>query len=310
MKTAFLFPGQGAQYPGMGKDLYENYSAVRELFRRASDGAGMDLHELLFQGTEEELRATDKAQGAITLVNLASAAALKERGIEPAAVAGFSLGEYAALAVSGVLPAEAVFALVRFRGEVMEKASRSLDGPQGNAGMAAVLGLDYPAVQEAIQLSGEKELFAANYNSPLQTVVSGTAAALSRAEEIFKAAGARRIIPLKVSGPFHSPLLEEARTAFEEELEKYDFQDPRIPLYSNVTGAPIATGQEARRLAGLHIVSPVLWVEVERAVKSSGAVRILETGPGRVLTGLWKALYPQEPCLPAGKAEEIASLET
>ncbi len=308
MKTVFLFPGQGAQYPGMGKDLWESGDAVKNLFRAASDAARMDLKKLLFEGTEEELRATDKAQAAITLVNLAAAAALKDRGIEPSGAAGFSLGEYAALAAAEILPAEAVFALVRFRGDVMEKASRRLDGPDGGAGMAAVLGLDFPAVEAAILASGAGDLFAANYNSPVQTVISGTAAALTKAEEIFRAAGAKRIIRLKVSGPFHSPLLAEARAAFEAELGKYPFSDPKIPVYSNVTGAPIPSGVEAKRLCGLQITSPVLWVDVEHAVKASGCGRVLEAGPGTVLAGLWKAVYPGEPCLPAGKISEIAAL--
>jgi len=303
MKTVFLFPGQGSQYPGMGKDFWERSKAVKDLFRLASGVLGTDMEKLLFEGSEDELKATDKAQGAITLANLASARVLREMGTEPSGAAGFSLGEYAALAVAGVVRTEDVFALVKIRGELMEKASRSWDGPEGHAGMAAVLGLDYPAVSAAI--AGIGNVSAANYNSPVQTVVSGTAAALTEAETALKAAGAKRVIRLKVSGPFHSPLLREAREAFERELGRFDFSDPSIPVFSNVTGKPVSSGKEAKDLCGRQIVSPVLWVEVERSVKDAGFERILETGPGNVLGGLWKALYPDLPCRPVGKAPDL-----
>ena len=308
MKTVFLFPGQGAQAPGMGKDFWERSEKVKGLFRLASRTLGFDTEKLLFEGNEEDLKATDKAQGAITLVNLAAAQVLKDLGIEPKAVAGFSLGEYAALAAAGVLGTEDVFALVKLRGEFMEKASRKWDGPEGGAGMTAVLGLDFPAVTKALAEAEVKDAFASNYNSPSQTVVSGTAAALAKAEEVLKAAGAKRVIRLKVSGPFHSPLLAEARDAFEKELGRFKFSDPAIPVFSNVTGKAIADGKEAKELCGRQIVSPVLWVEEERAVRDRGCDRVLETGPGNVLSGLWKALYPEFPCKPVGKAADLEGL--
>jgi [acyl-carrier-protein] S-malonyltransferase len=171
--------------------------------------------------------------------------------------------------------------------------------------MAAVIGLDFPEIIAVLEKSGIKDLYAANYNSPSQTVVSGTAEALNRAEDIFRAAGAKRCIRLKVSGPFHSPLLGEARKEFEAELEKYTFADPEIPIYSNVTAGTVTSGAEAKRLAGLQITSPVLWVNTERNICRAGCERVLEVGPGMVLSGLWKALYPDLPCLPAGKVEEI-----
>jgi [acyl-carrier-protein] S-malonyltransferase len=305
MKTVFLFPGQGAQYPGMGKDLWDSCKEVKSLFRLASETSGFSVEKLLFEGTEDELKATDKAQTAITLVNLSAAAVLKELGVVPEGAAGFSLGEFAALAAAGVLSVEDVFALVRVRGEFMEKASRSHDTPEGPAGMAAVLGLDYPDIRKAIEGGGVDGLYAANYNSPVQTVVSGTAEALLKAEDLFKKAGAKRVIKLKVSGPFHSPLLEEARRAFQAKLEKVPFSDPGIPIFSNVTGKPISTGAEAKELCGRQIVSPVLWVDVERAVAAAGFERVLETGPGNVLSGLWKALYPGNPARPAGTLADI-----
>jgi [acyl-carrier-protein] S-malonyltransferase len=307
MKTAYLFPGQGAQYPGMGKDLWESSSRVKDLFRLASDVTKMPLDRLLFEGSEEDLRATDKAQAAITLVNLSAHLILRERGWEPDGAAGFSLGEFSALAAAGILTSETVFSLVKVRGDLMEKASRRQDDARGSAGMAAVIGLDFPDVVRIITEAKLEGLFPANYNSPAQTVVSGTAEALAKAEDVLKAAGARRVIRLKVSGPFHSPLLQEARAGFEEELARVDFLDPKIPVYSNVTGGVIGSGAEAKRLAGLQIVSPVLWVDVERAVKKDGYDTVLETGPGTVLSGLWKALYPETPCKAAGTIEDITN---
>jgi [acyl-carrier-protein] S-malonyltransferase len=308
VKCVFLFPGQGAQYPGMGKDLFDQSAKVRDLFTLASEVTSLDLQRLLFSGTEDELKATDKTQTAVTLVNLAAAAVLREHGIQTEAVAGFSLGEFAALAEAGVLPAETVLRLVKLRGEVMEKASRALDAPAGNPGMAAVMGLDYPAVAEAIRMSGLTGLYAANWNSPVQTVVSGAAQALEKAEALFKQAGARRFIRLKVSGPFHCLLLEEARAAFAAALAPIAFADPCLPLYSNVSGKRIASGAEAKQLCLRQIVSPVLWVEVERAILAGGCGRVLEVGPGTVLGGLWKALGSDVACQPAGKMEDIAKI--
>lgn len=308
MRTVFLFPGQGAQYPGMGKDLWDFSAKVKELFKRASDITSINMEKLLFEGSAEDLRATDKAQAALTLVNLAAAVVLREKGIVPGAAAGFSLGEYAALVTAGVLTEEAVFSLVKFRGEVMESASRALDAPEGQPGMAAVMGLDLPDVRKALEAAGIPDVYAANYNSPVQTVISGTAAALSKAEEVLKAAGARRCVRLKVSGPFHSPLLGAARAEFEAALAEYTFADPSLPLYSNVTGKAVSSGAVAKRLAGEQITSPVLWVDIERNLRAEGFERVLEAGPGTVLAGLWKAVYPDFPCLPAGTVEAIAGI--
>ncbi len=308
MKTCFLFPGQGAQYPGMGKDLWEASDKVKELFRQASDASGMDLTRLLFEGSEEELKATDKTQVAVTLVNVAAGLACRERGIEPAGFAGFSLGEYTALYEAGVIRMEDLFPIVKTRGLLMEKASRGADTPGGRAGMAAVIGLGYPEALAALDsLKGEK-VGLANYSSPSQVVLSGTAEGLAKAEAAFKAAGAKRFIVLKVSGPFHSPLLEEARRGLEEALAGYAFSDPVRPVYSNVTGKRISSGEEARRLCVRQVVSTVLWVEEEKSLLADGFQRCLEVGPGSVLAGLWKAFSKDVPCLPAGKQEEIAKI--
>ncbi len=303
MRACLLFPGQGAQYPGMGMDLWEASQKVRDLFRLASDAAGFDVRRVLAEGTAEELAATDRAQVLITLVDLAAASVLAERGFAAEGCAGFSLGEYAALCTAGVVGAEAVFRLVKIRGELMEKASRALDAVGGKPGMAAVLGLAADTAAEAVQ--GIDGVFVANRNSPAQVVLSGTAAGLARAEEKLKAAGAKRIVRLKVSGPFHSPLMEGARRTFEEAIAGVAFADPVLPVYSNVTAGPIGSGAEARALCGRQVVSPVLWVDEEARMLADGLASFREAGPGTVLTGLFKALKTDVDCRPAGRLADI-----
>lgn len=303
MRTFLLFPGQGAQYPRMGMDLWEESQKVRGLFELASEAAGFDVMRVLSTGTAEDLAATDKAQILITLVDLSAAAVLAERGTEPVGCAGFSLGEYAALCTAGVLGVEPAFRIVKVRGELMEKASRALDASGGKPGMAAVLGL--PAEKAAAVVRGVEGVFVANHNSPVQVVLSGTAEGLSRAEERLKAEGARRFLRLKVSGPFHSPLMEGARSAFEEALAGFAFADPVIPVYSNVTAGPIATGAEARALCVRQVVSPVRWVDEEARLAADGHREFREAGPGTVLTGLFKAFRPDLDCRPAGTLESI-----
>lgn len=298
VKACFLFPGQGAQYPGMAKDLWENSARVKDLFRTASRSAGIDMEALLFQSTPEELQATDRAQAAVTLANLAAAEALSETGVTASACAGFSLGEYSALCASGVLRTEDVFPLLRIRGDLMESASRALDGPSGKPGMAAVLGLSPDGVDAA--LSGLEGVFAANRNGPTQTVISGTADGLARAEAALMRAGAKRLIRLKVSGPFHSPLLGKAAEEFGKALARFPFGEPRIPVYSNVSASRIRSGSEARELCVRQMVSSVRWMEEERALLAEGFTVFLEAGPGTVLAGLLRGLDPAARCLPAG----------
>ncbi|MDR3192480.1 MAG: ACP S-malonyltransferase [Treponema sp.] len=318
-RLVFLFPGQGAQYPGMGLDLLESGSgAVKLLFDTASDITGRDMGALLRDADAETLKRTDVSQPAITLVNLAAAAFLAERGIVPAVCAGFSLGEYAALRIAGLISPEDCFRLVKFRGELMQEAADRLrdaanDASGGAPGMAAVVGLAPEQVESL--MAGWKtgpepaDLYPANINSPRQTVVSGTAAALAEAEGRFKEAGARRFIRLPVAGPFHSPLISGAAERFRPLLEKIVFGDPLIPLYSNVTGKRVSSGEEAKRLALAQITSPVRWLEEEKALNGAGIDAALETGPGKVLQGLWKDSGSPLPCYPAGTRGDIEGLE-
>jgi [acyl-carrier-protein] S-malonyltransferase len=304
MKTCFLFPGQGAQYPGMAKDLWEASQTVRDLFRTASDSSGMDTEKLLFESSAEDLKATDKTQIAITLASLCSSALAREKGIAPQGCAGFSLGEYAALCEAGVIRLEDVFPIVKIRGDIMEKTARGMDSQAGAPGMAAVLGIPAEKVASTVEVLKDG-VYVSNHNSPSQMVISGTAEGLAKAEVALKAAGARRIVRLSISGPFHSPLMSQARKEFDEALVPFVFSDPRLPVYSNVTGKTIRSGAEAKELCGRLLVSMVRWVSVEESLLGDGFDRFLETGPGTVLAGLFKGLSPQARCTAAGTLEGI-----
>jgi len=308
MKVCFLFPGQGAQYPGMGQDLWEKSARVKELFKIASETSGVDLKKLIFEGTEEDLRQTDNTQLVVTLVNLSCSAVMAEKGLKAQGCAGFSLGEYAALSEGGVIDLEDVFPIVKARGTFMEKASRKLDGPKGKAGMSAVIGVSRERAEEIMQDLGRADVFISNYTSPVQIVLGGTAEGLAMAEDAFDQAGFKKIIPLKVSGPFHTPLLKEAQEELAHFLKGYTFHDPIKPIYSNVTGERITSGTEALRLCIEQVVSPVRWVKVEENLIKDGYDTFFETGPGSVLRGLMKAFNKELNCQTAGKLEEIEKI--
>ncbi|MDR1903614.1 MAG: ACP S-malonyltransferase [Treponema sp.] len=309
----FLFPGQGAQYQGMALDFLEaGGTEARKLFEIASGVMGLDMEALLRDSDAETLKRTDISQPAVTLANLAAAGCLAEKGFKSKGCAGFSLGEYAALAGAGVISAEDCFRLVKERGAAMQAEAVRLRGEGGAPGMAAVIGLSPGEVETLIagwKAGGLADLYAANINSPRQTVVAGTASALEEAENRFKAAGARRCVRLQVAGPFHSPLIAAAAGRFKPYLEAVRFSDPVIPLYSNVTGRLVGTGAEAKTLAIRQITEPVQWVREEAAIAAlSGIEACLETGPGKVLQGLWKDSGSTIPCLAAGTLADIAAL--
>ena len=312
---AFLFPGQGAQYSGMAMDLISS-NAVLSLFETASDIFGKDVKELL-QSDADTLKRTDVSQPAITVANLAAMTFLKEKGFTPTVCAGFSLGEYAALVCAGVIDIADCLRLVKARGAAMQAAADRLrEQSGGNAdaapGMAAVVGLTPEQAEDLItQWSNEglNDLYAANINSPKQLVVSGTAAALTEAETRFKKAGAKRVVRLPVAGPFHSPLMAYALESFTPVLESVTFRDPVVPVFSNVSGQRIYSGEEAKELALLQITNPVRWVEEEAAIAVSGIETCLEVGPGKVLQGLWKDTGSEIPVFSAGTAEDISKIK-
>jgi len=312
-RIAYLFPGQGAQYSGMAMDLLES-NAVKSIFNTASEVFGMDVKELL-QSDSETLKRTDFSQSAITTANLAAFSFLNEQGFSPVVCAGFSLGEYAALVCAGVLDITDCFRLVKKRGEAMQMAIdkiREAAGSSSAPGMAAVIGLPPLQIEELVNqwsAEGLKDLYTANINSPRQTVVSGTAAALAEAESRFKEAGAKHVIPLQVSGPFHSPLMSDAVEVFLPALNEVVFRDPVIPVFSNVTGLKISSGEEAKKLAIRQITSPVRWVEEEENIFNLGIDICFEAGPGKVLQGLWRDIKKNVTCVSAGTAEDIMKLK-
>ncbi|HPE89715.1 MAG TPA: ACP S-malonyltransferase [Spirochaetales bacterium] len=305
MKTCILFPGQGAQFVGMGKDLYDADADVRALFEEASDAARLDMAALTFEGDEEELKRTRNAQLAIALADAAAYSALRKRGVRADGVAGFSLGEWAALYAAGVLPFGRMIALVVERGRLMDEAcARS-----GGSAMSAVLGLEAPAIEAALKGAGVADAWIANYNAPTQSVLSGTEGGIAEAEAAVKAAGAKRAVRLKVAGAFHSPLMRYAYDGFREILADEAFADPKIAFYSNVTGGRVQAGTELKALAAEQIVRPVAWTSLERAMAADGYGRELEAGPGTVLAGLWKSAGLEPLVTPAFTTDQIAALE-
>ena len=283
---AFVFPGQGSQYVGMGKDLNEQSSTAQELFRQADAILNVPLSRLCFEGPEEELRQTKNTQPAIFLHSMALA--MSYRGPRGAMAAGHSLGEYSALVYAGALTWEDGLRLVRLRGELMQQAGVDRPGT-----MAAIIGLDPKTVVDACEKALEAGIVqAANFNSPGQIVISGSVPGVRRAMELAKERGAKLVKELPVSGAFHSPLMESAQEGLKEALENTPIRDASIPVYANVTAQPVRDAGGIRRLLLQQLTSPVRWEESVAAMASDGASTFVEIGPGKVLQGLVKRILP------------------
>jgi [acyl-carrier-protein] S-malonyltransferase len=293
-KTAFLFPGQGSQYPGMGKELATNFSIVRQTFEEADDALGAGLSRLCFDGPESELQLTENTQPALLATSIAFLRLLSsETGIEPAYLAGHSLGEYSALVSGGALDFGDALRIVRSRGKFMQEAV-----PVGTGAMAAVLGAEADAVTEICTEAAQGEIVVpANFNCPGQIVISGHASAVNRAIEIAKVRGIRKVLLLPVSVPSHCALMSSAGERLAAILIEVSMRPLNIPVVSNVEAKPYTEAERIQELLVAQISSPVLWEMSMREMVEKGVTRFIELGPGKVLTGLAKKIDKSVPTM-------------
>jgi [acyl-carrier-protein] S-malonyltransferase len=286
MKTAFVFPGQGAQYAGMGREIAEKSAPARSAFDEADSSLGFPISQLCFNGPEEELKLTENTQPAILATSVALFRVLEERGVRPDFVAGHSLGEYSALVAAGALNLGEAVALVRRRGRYMQEAV-----PVGTGAMAALLGLDLPAVLALCERAEQGQIVsAANLNSPGQIVIAGNREAVERAMSLAKEAGAKRAILLQVSAPFHCALMKPAEQRLAVDLDECRFSDLSFPLVTNVDANPIRSGTEARSALKRQVSRPVRWQETIERLLEEGVRTFVEVGPGKVLLGLIRSI--------------------
>ncbi|MEI7634114.1 MAG: ACP S-malonyltransferase [bacterium] len=281
-KLAFIYPGQGSQHAGMGRESACQSASARRIFGQANEVLGRDLMRIMFEGPEEELRQTVNTQPALLVTSIAIHEELRARGLEPSIVAGHSLGEYSALYAAGVLDFVSVLQLVKLRAELMQEAGTTAPGS-----MAAVMGLgDEALTRLCIEAGGS--VVVANYNAPGQTVISGETQAVAIVSEKCKAAGAKRVIPLPVFGAFHSPLMAPAGEKMRQAIEAAAFAEPRVPVVTNVDGLAHTTAREIRDNLAAQITSSVRWTQTVRTIIASGVNVFIEAGAGKVLAGLVK----------------------
>lgn len=280
-KTCFLFSGQGSQYVGMAKELLEMFPDLESIFDKGSEILGFSLKEKCFEGTEEELSKTEYAQPAIMATSLVAFEAVKKLGVTPDMVAGHSLGEYAAMVASDMLSLEDGFRIIKERASAMGKCAENQQG-----GMAAIIGLPAEEIEKSLE-AVDGYVVPVNYNSPMQTVIAGEKEAIEKAVAIFAEMG-KKAVPLAVSAAFHSKMMQPAADDFKEAIKDFSFNEPTIPFYSNVLGEKLSDFSDMQGYLCRHLVSPVKFVSELNAIKEAGAVRFIECGPNKVLTGLVK----------------------
>lgn len=302
-KVAFIFPGQGSQFAGMGRDVYEKYPCAREIFENIDKFAGRSISQLCFEGSEEELKQTINSQPAILAVSIALYEAVKaETGIKPDFVAGHSLGEYSAFYAAGVMELEGLVKLVSKRAELMNSA------PSGS--MSAVLGLDEAKIAELVEKASSNGIIcAANYNTPEQTVISGEAKAVEAANEIAKQLGAKRVIPLAVSGAFHSPLMQPLSEEFAEHVNNTTINNAQIPVVTNVDAKATVDKAELAPKMVKQMYSSVYWTQSVNAMLAAGVDTFVEIGPGKVLAGMIKKIAKDAKVYNACDAESVGKLK-
>ncbi|RMG61530.1 MAG: [acyl-carrier-protein] S-malonyltransferase [Calditrichaeota bacterium] len=303
-RAAFLFPGQGSQYVGMGRDLYEAFPEAREMFDQAEALLDFPLKKLCFEGPEEELKQTRFTQPAIFVHSLVVDRLVRQRGLVPEAVAGHSLGEYSALVSAGALGFADGLRLVKLRGELMQMSGEKHPGT-----MAAIIGLKPEEVEAVCRQAAEAGVVQpANFNCPGQIVISGSIPGVRRAMELARQAGARLVKELVVSGAFHSPLMKEALEGLVAALRQVPLQKPQVPLYSNVEAAPTSDPEHIRGLLEQQLLSPVRWEESMRRMIADGFGPFYELGPGNVLQGLLKRIDRKQTCRSIGTARDLQEL--
>jgi len=301
MKRILLFPGQGSQYLGMGQKLHRSHDGASRIMDEAESVLGFDLADILWNGPESELTATENTQPALFVVSMMAMEWIKERGVEFDYTAGHSLGEYSALCAAGVFSFADGLRLVRLRGELMSKAGVARPGA-----MAAILGLDREPLEQALKESaGAGIVVAANFNSPSQIVISGEKAAVEEAEKRCTALGAKKVVRLPVSGAFHSPLMEFAVEGLSKGLEKVAFSAPKVPVITNVEAREISAPAELKTGLLRQLTSPVRWVESMQKAAALGVTEAIEVGAGKVLMGLMRGINRDIKVTPAENPEEL-----